>query len=267
AGETVERALHREGDLLVLAVESQVRGQEPFLRGVPRAPAPTEVEQQPSQIQGGARLGQVETEETVGDEVLRDGDSHALVAAQNRDRKHRKVFAFHQPDGEGGPTGPLPRHPRLRAPALPEIDQLRQLVAPVRIDGGGLGRLEHSDVVAEVGGSPVCAWRRRDLTAVPLGYRRGARLLLARLLCAGGLHAPDEKDGAYRRGHRRRGLPNAEGNNHHDLPPFPPIRVRTRSSIAVASPPLMATSPRSPPRARTPARPSSRPTARGPRPA
>src|SRR6266566_2790707 len=56
AGEAIERALHGEGDLLVLAVESEIRGQEPLLRGVPSAPAASEVEQQPAQIQGGHRL-------------------------------------------------------------------------------------------------------------------------------------------------------------------------------------------------------------------
>src|SRR2546428_1675379 len=107
AGETVESALHGEGDLLMLAVEPEVRGQEPLLRGVPSAPATTEVDQQPSQIQGGNRLGEVEAEETVGDKGLRNDDSHTLVSSHSRTRKYAKVFALHEHNGEFDLTGPL----------------------------------------------------------------------------------------------------------------------------------------------------------------
>ena len=159
----------------MLPIEPEVRGQQPLLRGVPRAPATAEVEQQPSQVQGGNRLGQVEAEEAVGDDGLRDGEPHTLVTAQSRDRKHGIIFAFHEPDGERGLTGPLPRHACLGIHPLREIDQFRQFVALVRIDSGGLGRFEHSDVVAEIRRSPVCARCRRDLTAEPLRYGCGFR--------------------------------------------------------------------------------------------
>ena len=157
----------------MLPIEAEVRGQQALLRGIPRTPATTEVEQQPSQIQGGNRLGQLEAEEAVGGEVLRDGNPHALVAAQGRDREHRKVFAFDKPDGERGSTGRLPRDARLGIHPLSEIDEFGQLVALARIDQGGLGRFQHPGVVVEGGRLPVRARSRRDLTTIPLGDVRG----------------------------------------------------------------------------------------------
>ena len=50
--------MDREADLLVLAIEAEVRGEEPFLRRVVRGSAATEVDQQPSEVQRGNRLSQ-----------------------------------------------------------------------------------------------------------------------------------------------------------------------------------------------------------------
>jgi hypothetical protein len=62
----------------VLAIEPEVRGEQALLSRRPGHSAATEVEQQPFQIQRRNRLGWVEAEEAVGNEVLWNRNAHTL---------------------------------------------------------------------------------------------------------------------------------------------------------------------------------------------
>jgi hypothetical protein len=56
----------------MFAIETEVRGQQPLFGRVVSVAAPTEVDQQPSQIQGRHGLGQFEAEEAVGNQLSRE---------------------------------------------------------------------------------------------------------------------------------------------------------------------------------------------------
>jgi hypothetical protein len=75
-----------------------------------------------------------------------------LVPSQRCDRKHREVFAFHQPDAERGLTSRFPCHARLGVHALGQVDQLHQVAALVRIGDRAFRGLEDFGVLAQIGG-------------------------------------------------------------------------------------------------------------------
>src|SRR5262249_57388538 len=143
--------------------------EEAFLRGIHRRAAPAEVEQQPLQAENGLQVGHVETEVPLGDEKLRGWYRERLIASKGRQRHHREILALDKSDSDGRLACALPCDTSLRVHALRDVDQLRQIVLPGRIDGGLLRWLERCRVSAEVGSAPWCRRSWSDLPAEPLG--------------------------------------------------------------------------------------------------
>src|SRR5215510_15626380 len=89
-------ALDTENNLLMLAVEAQVGGQQALLGRVQGIAPPPEVQEQPTQIQGGDDLLEIRAKEPAGRDVFGGGTRLTLVAPKRREREHRKVSTFHQ---------------------------------------------------------------------------------------------------------------------------------------------------------------------------
>src|SRR5262249_17436468 len=98
------------------------------------APTP-EVQEQPTQIQGGDDLLEICAKEPAGRDVFGGGKRLTLVAPKRREREHRKVRTFHQSNANACLACRLPRDTGLAVQPLGEIDELDEIIALLQIKG------------------------------------------------------------------------------------------------------------------------------------
>ncbi len=170
----------------MLAVETEVGRQQALLRCVQLAPTASEVEDEPSQVQCREDVLQVGPEVAVRGDILGGRERLALVASDGRESEHRIVLALDEPDPDRGLARPLPGHARLGIQTLGEIDELREPVMLLRIDGVRLLGLQRPCVGHQVRGSPGHAGIGGHAIPETFGHLvaapRGARPLIARIL-------------------------------------------------------------------------------------
>src|SRR5262249_4090476 len=165
----VERTLYAEGEILVCAIEPQIRGEQSLFRDIHGVAAPSKVEEEPLEVQAGHEVGHVDAEKSLRNEGLRHRKRKALVAAESREAKHGEVFALDETNTDGGLTRTLPGHTGFGIDPFGNVDQFWQVVLVSRINRSLLLRLEGLRVFVKIWCAPLRGRSGSDLSAQPLG--------------------------------------------------------------------------------------------------